>query len=116
MRWDHACKQATPPPAPASSCEEGAKEAGTLRAWIHWVKLNPKDEDQLAHALATESIFDQLTATRAEAARLREVREKLEAIEKLGAMEYEGEPACNIQAVIAKEAIALLDAALGKKP
>lgn len=54
------------------------------------------------HAAATEKL----------APTLREVREKLEAIEKLGAREYEGEPAWNIQAVIVKEAIALLDAAI----
>ena len=49
---------------------------------------------------------------REDAGDLGKVREKLEAIEKLGAREYEGEPAWNIQAVIVKEAIALLDAAI----
>jgi hypothetical protein len=28
-----------------------------LKAWVHWVKLNPLDDDQLQHALATERLL-----------------------------------------------------------
>jgi hypothetical protein len=33
----------------------------TLKAWIHWVKKNPIDDDQLQHALETERVLNALT-------------------------------------------------------
>jgi hypothetical protein len=29
----------------------------TLEAWVHWVKLNPIDDDQLQHARETEKLI-----------------------------------------------------------
>jgi hypothetical protein len=35
-----------------------------LKAWVHWALKNPIDDDQLAHAKATQELMDKLAKAR----------------------------------------------------
>lgn len=51
----------------------------TLKAWVHWSLKNPVDEDQEAHAKATNDLFALLGTREAELTKLRGELERVKA-------------------------------------